>query len=100
VEELPAGSLSCPGAYRTVCVQLELHHLAVAALDQAAAMAEMEGAEGLEALGAGAPAFKALRALVQVRDEGWNGKGGCLGGLWLGGWLWRWRGGRGWGHPP
>jgi hypothetical protein len=31
-------------------------------------MADMEGASGLEALGAGAPAFKVLRQLVQVKQ--------------------------------
>ena len=66
-EELPAGEVAHPGAYRTVCVQLRLHHLAVAALLKATDLAEMEGATGLEGLGAGAPAFGVLRRLVEVR---------------------------------
>lgn len=47
-------------------MQLRLHHLAVAALLKATDLAEMEGASGLDALGAGAPAFGVLRRLVEV----------------------------------
>ncbi|GBF92637.1 hypothetical protein Rsub_05251 [Raphidocelis subcapitata] len=65
LEDLPSGEVSCPGAYRTVCVHLRLHHLAVAALVKAQELAEMEGASGLEGLGAGAPAFGVLRRLVE-----------------------------------
>jgi len=61
--------VTCPGAYRTICVQLRLHHLAVAALLKAQELAEMEGASGLDGLGAGAPAFGVLRRLVEV--GGW-----------------------------
>lgn len=58
-----------PGVYRCVCVSLRLHHLAVAAVDQAALLAEASGALTLEGLlGGAAPAFKVLRDLVQVMD--------------------------------
>jgi hypothetical protein len=84
--------VTCPGAYRTVCVHLRLHHLAVAALVKAQELAEMEGASGLDGLGAGAPAFGVLRRLVEVRGRfpgrrrGWEA-GRCFSGQ---------AGGRGW----
>jgi DNA polymerase epsilon subunit 1 len=61
--------VTCPGAHRTICVQLRLHHLAVAALLKAQDLAEMEGATGLDGLGAGAPAFGVLRRLAEVRGS-------------------------------
>lgn len=67
MSELPGGEVCAPGAYRTICVQLKVHHLAVCALDKASVIAELEGASGLDALGVGAPAFRVLRKLVQVR---------------------------------
>ncbi|GAX75625.1 hypothetical protein CEUSTIGMA_g3069.t1 [Chlamydomonas eustigma] len=53
-----------PGAYRSITVELRLHHLAVNAIDKAQQLCEMEGASGLEASGSG-PAFKVLKSLVE-----------------------------------
>lgn len=56
-----------PGAYRSVCVQIKLHHMAVNATAQAGVLGEMEGAALLDSTldpqGAG-PAFKVLKQLV------------------------------------
>jgi len=56
-----------PGAYRCVCVQIKLHHMAVNATAQAGVIGELEGAalldSSLDPQGAG-PAFKVLKQLV------------------------------------
>lgn len=77
----PRSELAYPGAYRSVCVTLRLHHLAVAAVEAAEALAEIEGVASLAAGGgeagggggAGGGAggvFKVLRALLGawIRD--------------------------------
>ncbi|KAF8072990.1 POL2A [Scenedesmus sp. PABB004] len=50
LDEPPSPQVARPGCYRCVCVQLKLHHLAVAAVDQAPALAEAAGAVTLEGL--------------------------------------------------
>ncbi len=60
----PEAELAVPGCYRSVCVELKLHHLAVCALHKAADIVEMEGGSSMDSVGA--PAFKVLRNLVQV----------------------------------
>lgn len=68
-EDAPSPHVARPGCYRGVVLHLKLHHLAVAAVDQAPQLAEAAGAVTLEGLlGPAAPAFKVLRDLVQVRD--------------------------------
>ena len=61
--------LEAPGAYRSICVELKLHHLAVSAVDKAQLLSEMEGASSLESMlgggGGGGPAFKALKQWVE-----------------------------------
>lgn len=56
-----------PGAYRCVCVQIKLHHMAVNATVQAGVVGELEGAALLDSTldpqGAG-QAFKVLKQLV------------------------------------
>ncbi|GFR41063.1 hypothetical protein Agub_g1700, partial [Astrephomene gubernaculifera] len=49
----PRSELSYPGVYRSVCVTLRLHHLAVAAVEAAEALAELEGAASVTAAAAG-----------------------------------------------
>lgn len=55
------------GAYRCVCVQIKLHHMAVNATAQAGVIEELEGAalhdSSLDPHGSG-PAFKVLKQLV------------------------------------
>ena len=55
------------GAYRCVCVQIKLHHMAVNATAQAGVIEELEGAalhdSSLDPQGSG-PAFKVLKQLV------------------------------------
>ena len=53
-----------PGAYRTVCVKVEIPHLAVTAVEQAGLVGELEGTTSADDAAACAPAFKVLRALV------------------------------------
>ncbi|GFH23251.1 DNA polymerase epsilon catalytic subunit, partial [Haematococcus lacustris] len=56
-----------PGAYRSVCVELRLHNLAVAALQQCSALSDLEGSGTADAAGGpAAAAFKALRSLVMA----------------------------------
>ena len=61
--------LEAPGAYRSICVELRVHHLAVSAVDKAQLLSEMEGASSLEAMlgggGGGGPAFKTLKQWVE-----------------------------------
>jgi len=53
------------GAYRSISVELKLHHLAVAAVQQAAALGDLEGSSSVEgASGSAGPAFKVLKNLV------------------------------------
>lgn len=64
-----------PGAYRSVCVRLEVQHLAVAAVANSALLGELEGAASAESAAGVGPAFKVLRSLVQTwlqdaRDRG------------------------------
>jgi hypothetical protein len=69
-EDAPSPHVTRPGCYRAVVVHLKLHHLAVAAVDQAPQLAELAGAVTLEGLlGPAAPGFKVLRDLVQVRGQ-------------------------------
>lgn len=58
-------SISNPGAYRSVCVELRVHHLAVCALDRANLLGDLEGAALLDEASAGGAAFRALKAMVQ-----------------------------------
>ena len=56
-----------PGAYRCVCVQIKLHHMAVNATAQAGVVGEMEGAALLDSTldpQGGGQAFKVLKQLV------------------------------------
>ena len=53
-----------PGAYRTVCVKLEIQHLAVTAVEQSTILSELEGASSADAAADCAPAFKILKNLV------------------------------------
>ncbi|GLC51172.1 hypothetical protein PLESTB_000473800 [Pleodorina starrii] len=76
----PRSELSYPGVYRSVCVTLRLHHLAVAAVEAADALAELEGAASVAGGGSGgggggggghgAAGFRVLRALqaAWIRD--------------------------------
>ena len=60
--------MTCPGAYRCVCVRLRLYNLAVSAVVKAEALAELEGASSAAGVEAGSgPAFRVLKALV----HGW-----------------------------
>ena len=59
-----AVQVAYPGAYRTVCVKLEIQHLAVTAVEQATLVNELEGATTTEAAAESIPAFKVLRGLV------------------------------------
>ncbi|DBA81285.1 TPA: hypothetical protein ACH3X2_006902 [Trebouxia sp. C0005] len=63
----PTMEVVYPGAYRCVCVQIKLHHMAVNATAQAGVIGELEGAalldSSLDPQGAG-PAFKVLKQLV------------------------------------
>lgn len=52
------------GAYRSVCVQLRLYHLAVAAVERCEALAELEGAAAVGAAQSAGPAFRVLKQLV------------------------------------
>jgi Domain of unknown function (DUF1744) len=52
------------GAYRSVCVELEVHHLAVAAVTSLEVLSAMESGDGG---GAGPPALRVLQRLV----DGW-----------------------------
>lgn len=56
-----------PGAYRSICVELEVHHLAVAAITSLDYLAGLEGGDGGGAGAGGPPALKVLQRLV----EGW-----------------------------
>ena len=62
-----------PGAYRCVCVELEVHHLAVAAILAAENLGALEGGDGAPAVG-GPPALAVLRRLVEnwLRDATQN----------------------------
>lgn len=73
----PRSELHYPGVYRSVCVTLRLHHLAVAAVEAAEALAELEGGAvggaggaGAGGAGVGSGVFKVLRALqaAWIRD--------------------------------
>ncbi|KAG1663133.1 hypothetical protein FOA52_000655 [Chlamydomonas sp. UWO 241] len=61
-----ASQVHAPGAYRSICVELRLHHLAVNAVSKATQLSELEGSTGLEASGA-TPAFSVLKKLL----DGW-----------------------------
>lgn len=70
LEDGASPQLTRPGCYRGVCVHLKLHHLAVAAIDQAPQLAELAGAVTMEGLlGPAAAAFRVLRDLVQVKSQ-------------------------------
>ena len=58
--------VTCPGAYRCVCVRLKLYSLAVTAVVKSEVLAELEGASSATAgVDAGAaPAFRVLKQLV------------------------------------
>ena len=63
-------TVDTPGAYREVCIEVRLHHLAVNALLKSGAMAELEGTAASAAMEGGTgPALKVLRRMV----EGWLG---------------------------
>lgn len=65
--EQPTMEVVYSGAYRCVCVQIKLHHMAVNATAQAGVIEELEGAalhdSSLDPHGSG-PAFKVLKQLV------------------------------------
>ena len=54
-----------PGAYRCVCVELRVTHLAVCAVLEASTLGEMEGSALLEEQAGCAAAFRVLRGLAQ-----------------------------------
>lgn len=54
-----------PGAYRSITVELKLHHLAVCALDKVAQLAEIEGTADITSPGTGL-SFKVLQSLVKA----------------------------------
>ena len=51
-----------PGAYRSVCVKLEVQHLAVTAVEQASLLEELEESSAAES--SHFPAFQILKNLV------------------------------------
>ena len=53
-----------PGAYRSVCVHLRLHHLAVCAVARADQLAILEGVAAAGEASSEGPAFEVLRSLV------------------------------------
>ena len=53
-----------PGAYRSVCVHLRLHHLAVCAVARADQLAILEGVAAAGEASSEGPAFGVLRSLV------------------------------------
>ena len=55
------------GAYRSVCVELEVHHLAVAAVTSLEVLSAMESGDGGGGGVAGPPALRVLQRLV----DGW-----------------------------
>lgn len=52
------------GAYRSVCVELEVHHLAVAAITSLDALTALEGGDGGGGGATGLPALRVLQRLV------------------------------------
>ncbi len=56
--------LSYPGAYRHVCIELHVNHLAVNAVLEASALGEIEGAALLDDQQGCGPAFRVLRELA------------------------------------
>lgn len=57
--------VSWPGAYRCVCLEVRLDHLAVCAVLEAATLGEMEGAALVDDQAGCGPAFRVLRQLAQ-----------------------------------
>ena len=57
--------VSWPGAYRCVCLEVRLDHLAVCAVLEAATLSEMEGAVLVDDQAGCGPAFRVLRQLAQ-----------------------------------
>ncbi|PRW20477.1 DNA polymerase epsilon catalytic subunit A [Chlorella sorokiniana] len=57
--------ITFPGAYRCVCVELRISHLAVNAILEAATISELEGSTLLEDQHGCAPAFRVLKNLAQ-----------------------------------
>lgn len=61
--------LAWPGAYRCVCLEVRINHLAVCAVLEAVTLSEMEGAAlGEDGAGCG-PAFRVFRGLAQTLME-------------------------------
>jgi len=61
----PSIDILRPGAYRCACVQLRLHHLLVAAVDAAPALADLDGG-ALDGGSGGGAAMRCLRRLVRA----------------------------------
>ena len=61
----PSIDILRPGAYRCACVQLRLHHLLVAAVDAAPALADLDGG-ALDGGAGGGAAMRCLRRLVRA----------------------------------
>lgn len=57
--------VNCRGAYRAVCVELKIHHLAVNALDKAGLLGDLEGVALVDEGSTVGPAFRVLRGMVQ-----------------------------------
>lgn len=62
-------TLSWPGMYRNVCIQIRISHLAVNAILEAATLGELEGAMLLEDQDGCGPAFRNLKNLAQMWIE-------------------------------
>lgn len=62
-------TLSWPGMYRNVCIQIRISHLAVNAILEAATLGELEGAMLLEDQDGCGPAFRTLKNLAHMWIE-------------------------------
>lgn len=60
-----AAEVSAPGAYRSVCVEVRVSHLAVCAVLEAATLGDLEGAALVDDQAGCGPAFRVLKALAQ-----------------------------------
>lgn len=63
VEEPPCAEVIYPGAYRSICVELKVHHLVVCAVDKSAQLGDLEGT-AIDASEPTGPAFRILKNLV------------------------------------
>eukprot|EP00798_Chlamydomonas_sp_ICE-L_P017970 gene17970-24375_t len=63
LEDNRSPEVLAPGAYRSISVELKLHHLAVCAVQQASTLGELEGSYSIESSPLGA-SFKVLKGMV------------------------------------